>query len=97
MLFDPKWDKSAEQEPSVAGFIRWLETKDPQQKYDWRLYQTCAVGEYAAALGLSVSECICHPKTYFLSANIARGRGPKFPQDWTYGACLQRAREIAHC
>lgn len=91
MFLDEKKEGEASG-PSLNGFILFLETKDPQEKYDWRVYQRCAVGAYAATLGISAMGCIGDPVLKSLSSHIAKGRGGKFPQDWTFGGCLDRAR-----
>jgi hypothetical protein len=50
MLFNPTWAKT----PSLEGFIAWLETKDPEERYDWLSFSTCACGQYMRSLGLKI-------------------------------------------
>ena len=39
------------QEPSLQGFISWLETKPPTEKYNWWDGDRCACGQYAKHIG----------------------------------------------
>src|SRR5580700_9747733 len=48
MLYDPKWNK----QPSLEGFIAWLETKGKTEIYYWGKTENCACAQYAATLGL---------------------------------------------
>ena len=37
-------------EPSIPGFIEWLQRKDPNEKYDWTKASSCACGQYHLSL-----------------------------------------------
>ncbi len=90
-------------EPSLAGFVAWLETKNPAEEYRYSNPQTCAVGKYFESLGII-------PK-YFESLGIipsVRAHSPyqeawarvgwvhlnplASPQPHSYGALLTRAK-----
>jgi hypothetical protein len=51
MYLETKRDGEAQQ-PSLQGFIAWLETKDPAEKYNWSRADQCACGQYARHLGV---------------------------------------------
>jgi hypothetical protein len=46
MLYDPKWDS-----PSRDGFIRFCESKPPEEKYNYHDGFVCAVGQYYQSCG----------------------------------------------
>jgi hypothetical protein len=46
MLYDPKWD-----EPSMEGFLRFCESKPPEEEYFWADGLVCACGQYYRFLG----------------------------------------------
>jgi hypothetical protein len=85
-------------EPSLAGFVKWLETKDPTETYEYAYSQSCAVGKYFEALGMDPWE-IGRPGmglTPFQRAwqgigwgnlNSLAGQNPR-----TYGALSARAK-----
>ena len=62
MLFNPTWAKTL----SLEGFIAWLETKDPEERYDWLSFNTCACGQYLRSLGLEIPTNIQMPGTLAL-------------------------------
>jgi hypothetical protein len=39
-------------QPSLQGFIAWLETQDPEQQYQWSCSGECACAQYARHLGV---------------------------------------------
>lgn len=45
MLYDPKWEQ-----PSLAGFVAWLETMPASKAYDW-YGPCCAVDQYLISIG----------------------------------------------
>ena len=46
MLAREQWDK-----PSFGDFIAWLETKPPDEKYEWMESSRCAGGQYFLSVG----------------------------------------------
>jgi hypothetical protein len=86
MLYDPKWSKA----PSLDGFIAWLETKNPNKRYDWdNRAGNCAVGQYLRYCGIAwdsrppmmYMDLACPGMTSFVLGN------PR-----TFGAVLKRIR-----
>jgi hypothetical protein len=54
MLYDPKWEVKAK--PSLAGFIAWLETKDPKARYNYMdCTGLCPVDQYFTSIGIGVN------------------------------------------
>jgi hypothetical protein len=46
MLYNSKWNK-----PSLAGFVEWLKTRDPEARFDFNNYRHCAIGQYYKSIG----------------------------------------------
>ncbi len=56
MLYDRRWDAKT-REPSLAGFIAWLETKDPKARYDYMNCDgLCPVDQYFVSIGIRHQE-----------------------------------------
>lgn len=107
MLYDSKrWDKK---EPSLDGFIEWLEMQDPKTRYNPCSVKTCVLGQYAQSIGLDVACDLQFTKeqspvdmTYALNQkieySIALGYIPSFfvkkYRDRTFGDALKRAQFI---
>jgi hypothetical protein len=54
MLYDPRWEVKTKK-PSLAGFIAWLETKNPRERYNFQNCDGhCAVDQYYASVGIDV-------------------------------------------
>ncbi len=88
MLFDPKWEAKTK-EPSLAGFIAWLETQDPVAEYPWTsCFGKCAVSEYFVHVSGSVDKHYDLWGTHLSTdLDMLAHQSP-----WTYGALLERAR-----
>lgn len=84
MLYNPNWN--APVEPTLAGMVAWLETKGPDETYNWADCRgRCLVYQYAASIGTSISRMSI--KQYnALDNGIAMNR------PWTFGAALARAK-----
>ena len=89
MLYNPKWDKVS----LLDQWIAWLETQDPNQRYDWANLNDCACGRFYGN-GAWIKE-----DGWSLLNKIARGERHddacyRFDDvaGWTLGACLERAR-----
>lgn len=54
MLQNPFWDRPQKTEADIclADFIEWLETKDPQEEYNFTDLGSCAVVQYSTARGI---------------------------------------------
>jgi hypothetical protein len=88
MLYDPKWSKA----PSLDGFIAWLETKDPNERYDYWNCLTCACGQYASSFSIANPDWIWEWKDRHLTTELNMiGRGSGNYEEWTFGAALARA------
>lgn len=85
-------------EPTLPGFVEWLQRKDPNERYEWPKSNICACGQYAESLG----------KTHWIGTGnstwsklnrLARGPGmlgdyeiaPE--SEWTFGKLLERAKK----
>ena len=79
MLYDPKWEVPVKQEPSLQGFIAWLERQDPKQRYNYFSAGKCAWAQYSGQVvgwpKKEINKVVC-------------------PLPWTFGAVLKRAREL---
>ena len=78
--------------PSLAGLVAWLETKDPNETYQWETCQGhCLIGQYLHSVGIEWQWMVTHnPGLYHeLTPNALAGRLPH-----TFGAALERARAL---
>lgn len=110
MLYNKDWDQKPE--VSLADFIGWLETKDPDRKYDFTCNKgECLVGQYMAARGIewNLQE---RGNNYALTVNKLFGdhigsvgfycpvgegeRDVLATGVKTFGAALKRAKAFAH-
>lgn len=83
MLYNPNWTPA---EPTLAGMVAWLETKDPSETYNWADCQgQCLVDQYAATVGWSISNMS-------VSQYDALDNGIAYARPWTFGAALARAK-----
>jgi hypothetical protein len=54
MLYNPKWEVKTKK-PSLAGFIAWLETKNPKERYNYMNVEgLCPVDQYFSSIGIGV-------------------------------------------
>lgn len=91
MLYDPKWTN----EPSLAGFIAWLEKQNPRGTYEYMSCESCAIDQYLEATGTTYMEyCQSGTKAFanliVWNGNIAWGEGRQ-----TFGGALKRAKAYA--
>lgn len=96
MLYDPKWNKI----PTLHGLIAWLETQDPTTTYDFRDTNGCLVCAYYNALGINGRSNPDRPlygDTFGPHGSEERNNYGRVAcrRPWTFGAALERAREIA--
>lgn len=87
-LEEKKTGETQVQEPSLEGFIAWLEKQPADGEYDWINPQKCACAQYAAFLGVTQwSKNMAHDPWYQLN-RIAFG----YSDTATFGRCLTRAK-----
>ncbi len=79
-------------EPSVAGFIAWLETKDPSEGYHWADWDFCAVGQYLASFNRVIRDI---PDTPYWRVCMELNSYAHSAHPQTFGALLQRVKAHA--
>ena len=84
MLYNPTWDK----QPSLTGFMLWLESKDPTETYRWESYEVCAIGQYMREIGSDISPTGW--RHYLGDANEIASAQPR-----TFGALSERMKAYA--
>lgn len=95
MLYDPKWEAPAVKADhttlTLADFIAWLETQNPNQSYNWLSPCNCVVGQFlTATTGNRNPGGMCHYDKLFgglLPYYEIAGTAP-----YTFGAALERAK-----
>lgn len=94
MLFNPDWKKEAK-EPSLDGFIEWLETQNPKTKYNFCDLTSCAVARYMKTIGLPVGKGL-----YSQAVDKILGRRTMVREkvllehDQTLGSVLKEAKKL---
>jgi hypothetical protein len=88
-----------ETEPTLDDLIAWLETRDPNETYDYNDIHGCLLCMYGRARGFDVTAA---GGTYFRTADDIEHRVVSYGtgicgawgerQNWTMGAALSRAR-----
>ena len=77
---------------SLEGLIAWLETQDPERRYDfWNCHGGCLLSTYLASVKIWFSTQRYNSaimRIHGVADDVAR-RCP-----WTYGAALERARKM---
>ena len=98
MLYDPKWEEKTKVAPSVTGLIAWLETQKPGAEYPyWNCEGRCLIGLYFNSIGLLWADGYNDPGQEYFNAlpschpllMISCGL------PYTFGAALERARELS--
>lgn len=83
---------------SLAGFVSWLETRDPAEEYNWwNCGGDCLIGRYQGhCMGRKAGTYGCGYEEYF-GTPLAQGpfAAIAMPTPWTVGAALERARKLA--
>ena len=103
MLYDPKWEG-----PSLASFIAWLGTKDPNGTYDFNNCRgKCLLGQYMQVMGIPWGNTPSNPDvgnwantTYWkLGQKLFGSPSMRWrvlsSRPWTFGAALARAKTFA--
>ena len=82
---------------TLESLIAWLETKDPEIRYDYEAPDECAICLYLRDVANFKEPRVC-PTTYRDGARAERNRLPPgwnsivIYEPWTLGAALTRAR-----
>ena len=87
---------------SLRGLIAWLETQDPATTYKFIEPDKCLLAKYTMAVGgkcdwLHSEYVVGHARQGVCTGELGVLRGvvqAVLPADLTYGAALNRAREI---
>ncbi len=85
------------QEPTLPGFVAWLEHKDPNERYNWPMSEICACGQYAQDIG--VKNWQANNNVWHKFNMLARGERDlpvhEFAPEsgWTFGKLLERAKK----
>ena len=82
MLYNPTWSK----EPTLASFSLWLETKDPDEAYNYLESRHCAVGQWLTAIGEQ-------PKDLVWDGDVGIANGIAALKPRTFGALRKRLEE----
>ena len=83
MLYDKRWDAKVETKAdpfTLESLIAWLETRNPDERYDWTDGATCMCAQYFNVGALWDSQPGVRPD------------GLAVVHPWTFGAALERAR-----
>ena len=85
MLFNPKWAPA-----TVSGVIAFLEQKPSGKAYDFHDCKRCAAAQFMKSIGWSVPDhtTLMNTLPQIAYATIFANR------PWTFGAALERAREL---
>ncbi len=85
-------------EPTMPGFVAWLERKDPNERYDWPRSEICACGQYATELGVKnwqADHNNWHQMNMLARGPIDLDQWETASEDyWTFGKLLARAKEL---
>ncbi len=92
MLFDQKWRYPKVKPQSLEGFIAWLELQPPDRKYRWADRCACVMAQYRLFV-------FGHHYGATLRNMLGRNSYDTYIEigafePHTFGAALQRAREI---
>ena len=88
---------------NIATLISWLETKNPNESYDYCDNRECLLGQYLSAHGYK------RPSVRLNNADFLDGETIEMPEifrdiaigdglrsGWNFAAALKRARAFAH-
>ena len=92
------FDRASEpNEPTLPGFVAWLERKDPTERYHWPTAEICACGQYAKEIG--VKSWLGSDEGWSKLNRLARGAKTINDYEtvdgsgWTFGQLLDRCRK----
>jgi hypothetical protein len=89
MLYNPEWDHR--ELLTVENLVAWLETQDPETRYDYTNAQECVVGRFLARMGAARSMLLVGE----IPPNINKAVNWHNRDEWTYGKALERLRRAA--
>jgi len=93
MLYDPKWEQP---QPTLANFIAWLETKDPNETYSFFDPNNCAVGQWVKETFGKAKPAYRGCISYLINGTPVDfskwGDAVSWYQPQTFGAALVKAR-----
>jgi hypothetical protein len=88
-------NRGVKQQPSLEGFIAWLETKDPDESFNYHDSDMCACGQYAKSIGTEMWGIWpeeTHTAIWDRLNGVACSRDAQ--RNWTFGHTLEVAREM---
>ena len=94
MLYNKAWDTKTEP-LTLAHFIQWLESKGPNETYDYSYPDRCAGAQYLKYCGVgnySVGSGNNFEK--YIKGMWYITKGEDIEKGWTFGAALERAKAI---
>lgn len=92
MLYNPNW--KANPIVSIRGLIAWLETKDPNESYEfWSCDSSCLLSQYLTARGIPRAEHE-HLREGWIGLH-QRFDAIGITKPWTFGDALKRAQVYA--
>lgn len=98
MLYNANWNKPRPNPKSMAAVVQWLETKNPEQEYDYCDSGECLAAQYNDSIGREYDLHWALGKGFFGSFsrrfNTFDYRLENVACDYprTFGAALERAR-----
>lgn len=99
MLYNPQWNQSKPKPGTMASLIAWLETKDPNETYNYLDNKQCLAGQYNREMGRKYNVANAMGGFGFFMnfdrkmERIARNYQAFFdPKNRTFGAALARAK-----
>lgn len=99
MYFDPTCKSETKADPfSLDSLITWLERQPPDREYDYGDTENCALCQYAKSIGYENPRAGGNYIREFDSCTrnyIPNSEDVVAPDPWTFGAALERAREVA--
>lgn len=89
---------------NLGGLIAWLETQDPETKYNWNSIHTCLVARFMFAStgkdcrdrgnwGVTYEQVCGGTGNYHFIGCNGKSEWRDHP-DWTFGRALERAKEV---
>lgn len=94
MLARPEWNKAPKVKPqSLEGFIAWLEQQSADTEYEWMARCSCVVAQYRLFV-FGTNEGITLLSDMLGEDSLVEYLKIGSTESHTFGAALQRAREI---
>ncbi len=97
MLYNKSWDKPKHKPLSMKAVTAWLETKDPNEEYNYMDFDCCLAAQYNTFIGRRYAKSgtlrratSANPLTYLSFDRRLERVASDLPH--TFGAALERAR-----